>query len=138
MRKQKQNGFTLIEIMIVLTVIGVLSAIAIPNYMDNIRRSARTAGQNYLSDLAQKQELRYQSVRTYTDVLGTNPGELPLPPSDVSKRYSNPVIDIAAAGTFTIKLSPLPSGILTTDGFLWIDSMGNQYRELPDTTKLPW
>ena len=48
------RGFTLIEIMIVVVIISILAAIAVPSYNEYARRSARTLGQNYLAELAQR------------------------------------------------------------------------------------
>ena len=49
-------GFTLIEVMIAVVVIAILTAIAYPSYLDYIRRSQRAQGQQFLLDLAQRQE----------------------------------------------------------------------------------
>ncbi len=57
---RKQTGFTLIEMMIVVAIMGILGAIALPAYQDQIRKSKRAEGQNLLLDAASKQQ-RYFS-----------------------------------------------------------------------------
>ena len=52
MRKVHQ-GFTLIEVMIVVAIIGILSAIAMPSYTEYIRRGHRTEARASLLQMAQ-------------------------------------------------------------------------------------
>ncbi len=61
-----QNGFTLIELMIVVIVIGVLAAIAIPAYKSSIQQSRRTDAKAALLDLATRQEKFYSVNNQYT------------------------------------------------------------------------
>lgn len=62
---KKSSGFTLIEIMIVVAIIGILAAIAIPQYTDYITRSQLVEGHTGLSDFRVRMEQFYQDNRTY-------------------------------------------------------------------------
>jgi|WetSurMetagenome_2_1015567.scaffolds.fasta_scaffold05989_2 type IV pilus assembly protein PilE len=68
----RSAGFTLIELMIVVGVIGVLAAIAIPQYDSYIRKSKRSEAKVALNTLAQRQEFFYaNNGNTYTSKLGS-------------------------------------------------------------------
>lgn len=67
---QRQKGFTLIEMMIVVVIIGVLAAIAIPNYSAYMLKSGRSEGQAKLLEAMQMQERFYSQNQTYTANLG--------------------------------------------------------------------
>ncbi len=60
-----KNGFTLIELMIVVAVIGILSAVAIPAYTDYVMRGKLIEGTSALSDARVKMEQYFQDNRTY-------------------------------------------------------------------------
>ena len=61
-----QKGFTLIELMIVVAVIGLLAAIAYPNYSDYVTRGKIAEATSGLSDGRIKMEQFFQDNRTYS------------------------------------------------------------------------
>ena len=62
---KKSSGFTLIEVMIVVAIIGILSAIAVPLYTDYITRSQLVEAHAGLQDYRVRMEQFYQDNRTY-------------------------------------------------------------------------
>ena len=84
---RRLRGFSLIELMIVLVVIGVLSAVAWPSYQDYVRRSHRSAAQAFMLTIAGRQEQYLLTNRSYTTTIGT--GGLGLTaPTETSGRYT--------------------------------------------------
>lgn len=59
------KGFTLIEVMIVVVIIGILAAITYPSYDEYVKRGNRTEGQAFLSDVAVRQERYFSQNNTY-------------------------------------------------------------------------
>ncbi len=73
---QQQRGFTLLELLIVLAIIGILSAIAIPSYRDYIIRGKITEATSNLGDMRIKLEQFYRTIARMSElVLGVR---LPL------------------------------------------------------------
>lgn len=62
------HGFTLIELMIVVAIIGILSAVAIPKYSDYSKRAHLVEAINALTELRTKLEQHYQDYRSYQSV----------------------------------------------------------------------
>jgi type IV pilus assembly protein PilE len=71
MSKQKYllRGFTIIELMIAVAIIGILAAIVMPNYMESVRKGRRNDGMDALTAAAQKMEMVRARTGEYTTVL---------------------------------------------------------------------
>ncbi len=63
--RNTQAGFTLIELIVVVTIVGILASIAIPSYTEYVRRNNRASAQALLSQLASRQQQYLLNQRQY-------------------------------------------------------------------------
>lgn len=128
---KKNTGFTLIEIMITLAIVGILAAIAYPSYMDSIRKSRRADAKVALSNAAQALERYYTENNTYLNAaLGDGAGAI-FPdhaPSDQphANAYYTLSITNQAAGTYTLNATPTGSMSGDSCGTLTLDQLGQK------------
>ena len=116
------RGFTLIEVIVVVVMLGILAAIAIPNYSEYVRRGHRSAAQAYLVDLASRQVQFYLDRRAFADnVAALNVAA----PAEIANRY-NVAIVVTAGPPATFTITATPTGSQTGDrcGALTIDQTG--------------
>ena len=65
--KAKSQGFTVIEILVAVLIIGILAGIAMPQYTEHVLKGKLAEGMSLLSDLQIRQEQYYQDNRTYAN-----------------------------------------------------------------------
>lgn len=131
----RQTGFTLIELMIVVAVLGTLAAIAYPSYTEYLVRSRRSAAESYLMDLAARQQEYQLNARRFAteDELGIDP------PADVSDFYS---VTVPVSTQTTFRLQATPTGIQlardTKCGTLTLNQAGVKTESGTGTVETCW
>jgi type IV pilus assembly protein PilE len=125
----KRNGFTLIELMIVVVIIGILAAVAIPSYTSYVVRSSRTAAEAEMLQLAGLQEKIYLNSNKYaygSDGISMgytgNPNDSTTAPGGLGKTGGT-----TSDGKYSLSLVTLASNTTCADGdFLSATSAGAQ------------
>ncbi|MBS0510510.1 MAG: type IV pilin protein [Proteobacteria bacterium] len=120
----REPGFTLIELMIVVAVIGILAAIAYPNYQEYVRKSRRAECAAVLVGVANAMERRFSSSNSYA---GAWPAAEPQQcPRDGGAPYYN--VGFAGgeptATTFLIRAAPAGAQVGDKCGTLTLDNTG--------------
>lgn len=73
-KNNEQLGFTLIELMITVAILGILSAISVPSYLAYVQKSKRTEAKTELLRIAQLQESYYVQNLSYAKALNGTGG----------------------------------------------------------------
>ncbi len=118
------RGFTLIELIIVIAIVALLVAVALPSYRDHVRKSRRAEAQAYLMSVAGRQTQFLVDTRAYASTLAT----INIPqPSSVASFYTVALNVVAGPPpTFTLTATPLAGTDQVNEkcGTLTIDQSG--------------
>ena len=106
----KRQGFSLIELMVALAIVGIIAAIAYPSYTDSVRKSRRSEAKGALVELSQFMARTYAENKTYQPG-GTTPTI--TPPNDIDDHYDFTLV--ATSDTFTLTASPKAGSVQAHD-----------------------
>lgn len=112
-----QRGFTLVEVMVVVVIVAILSAIAIPSYTDYVRRGKITEAISSLSDMRVKMEQFFQDNRTYVGACSSGT-VAPTPTATTNFTF-------ACSGQSTTGYTVTATGISSMVGFVYTINESN-------------
>lgn len=127
MKNRNIKGFSLIEVMIVVAIIGILAAVAYPSYASYIVRSNRAAAQSYMMEVSALQQRYLLDTRSYA----TSMSDLDTTvPAEVSRNYLI-TTDLGATATppsFLVTAKPINNQLSrdTACATLTIDEAGRK------------
>ena len=128
-RMKIEKGFTLIELMIVVAIIGILASIAWPSYVDYVRRGKAAEATSVLADLKIRMEQYYQDNKTYLDAGGLT---APCSPAAGSASFFSFACTVQSATNFTITATPIAGA--DVDNFQFTIDEANAKTSIFDST----
>ncbi|MBN8443115.1 MAG: type IV pilin protein [Thauera sp.] len=128
---RRNAGFTLIELMIVVAVIGILAAIAYPNYQEYLRKSRRAECAAVLVGVANAMERRFSTTSRYTNDAKDQwplqePRWCPRDSADAAGAYYDLSFADAGPEDLSFVIQAVPKGVQKGDkcGTLTLDNTG--------------
>lgn len=133
--RYRQQGFTLVEMMIVVAIIGVLAAIAYPSYQRYVIKTKRTDMMTEMQNIASQIESRKLAQGSYTNAgTGLN-GSFPRGGTAL---YTITLAPTPLTDRWTITATPVSSSQMANDGTLTLNAQGIKCRNTSCGTGQEW
>jgi type IV pilus assembly protein PilE len=126
-----QRGFTLIELMITVAIVGILAAIAYPNYSEYVERGARREAIAVMMEAQQFAERFFTERRTYVGVNAALPASLARSPKEGTNVRYNITFAVPSASTYTVNATPSTAFTPKKCGALSVDQVGARTVTIP-------
>ncbi len=114
LRRARVGGFTLIELMVVIAIVAILAAIALPAYGDSVRKSRRGQAKADLTELAQRAERWHTVNNTYVGFWANVPLAERVSPRTPGAAAAYNIAAVEAANTYALTASPLGGQLADT------------------------
>jgi type IV pilus assembly protein PilE len=137
-RKQNRRkaGFSLVELLMATTIVAILAGIAYPSYRQYFVRNNRVEAQQFLQEVANREEEYFLNNRAYTtNITGSTGLNFPVP-SRTGAQYSFAVtVNVTSCGSlftnlnspsYCVTATPKSGAIQSNDGTLTLDSLGQR------------
>ncbi len=135
MKHTCHRGFTLIELMIVVAIVGILAGIAIPSYQNSVAKSRRAEARGQLLEVSQFMQRFYSQNDSYaTDRAGaavavpTALANVPKTATAATANYTIAFSGTPSVGAYTLTAAPRAGGTMASDkcGSFLLDQTGRR------------